>query len=99
MSVVKYTAASLLKNGDNAPVKTLLNAANHSRCFFAAAFHDQSDSIFIVGGDVNGYCETSASVTRFSLEDNKFHPVPDMSQVRKMHSAVVAGEALYAFGG
>ena len=72
--------------------------ADHARTNYAVAFHEQSNSIYIIGGYLNGGDE-SATVIRFSLDDYKFYRVRNMQNARSNHAAVVAGDFLYVIGG
>ena len=78
--VYKYVAITKIKAMDKAPVKILVNYANHARYDFAVAYHKQSNSVFIVGGYVDGL--KSSSVWRFCVNDGKFYAVPSMLQER-----------------
>ena len=53
--------------------------------------------IYVTGGEKDGHI--SATVIRFSKQNNKFSSMPDMQVVRESHAATIAGDTLYAVGG
>lgn len=97
MSVVKYADACLVKEESSAPLKTLLNTSNDARERFAVAYHEQTQSIFVVGGRING--QASATVLRFKVSDDRFQHMPKMQTGRYHFTAVAAGNFIYAIGG
>ena len=97
LKVVRYQKVAVLQSGVGAPKENVLIKAGHTRSCFALAAYKKKDVVFVCGGYRNR--EQTKTVLRFSLDDRKFHDVPDMIYERSEFSATVTGDRLFVFGG